>query len=305
MTEFERILLVAEESGNRLDLYLVEHFQDQSRSRIQSWIKEGNVTVNGEKVTKTGYKIEKEDAIQVLIPPSKDVGLVPENIPLDVIFENDDLIAINKPAGMVVHPSAGHQTGTLVHAVLAHAPDLPGIGGEHRPGVVHRLDKDTSGVILFAKNDLAMRWLQQQFKTRKVEKYYLALVDGHPPTSKGRVEAPIGRDPSHRQKMAVVPANKGKMAISEYEVVEKFRSHSLVRVKILTGRTHQIRLHLDFLDCPVVGDRVYGRRHPSQPIKRQFLHAAALHICLPGESTPQQFSAPLPGELTDLLNQLR
>lgn len=305
MTEFERILLVAEESGNRLDLYLVEHFQDQSRSRIQSWIKEGNVTVNGEKVTKTGYKIEKEDTIQVLIPPSKDVGLVPENIPLDVIFENDDLIAINKPAGMVVHPSAGHQTGTLVHAVLAHAPDLPGIGGEHRPGVVHRLDKDTSGVILFAKNDLAMRWLQQQFKTRKVEKYYLALVDGHPPTSKGRVEAPIGRDPSHRQKMAVVPANKGKMAISEYEVVEKFRSHSLVRVKILTGRTHQIRLHLDFLDCPVVGDRVYGRRHPSLPIKRQFLHAAELKICLPQQNTPQQFSAPLPGELTDLLNQLR
>lgn len=305
VTESETFLLTVSQSGSRLDHYLVEQFPEHSRSRIQSWIKEGNVTIDGEVITKTGFKLDSGAAIQVVVPPTKDVGLEPENIPLDIVFENEDLILINKAAGMVVHPSAGHFTGTLVHAVLAHAPELPGIGGEHRPGVVHRLDKDTSGLILFAKNDQALRALQQQFKERHVEKNYLALVDGHLPTSKGRIEAPIGRDPAHRQKMAIVSPQKGKSAVSEYEVLEKFTHHSLVRVRIFTGRTHQIRLHMNSLGCPVVGDKIYGRRHPSIAIKRQFLHAAELTICLPGETTPRHFQAPLPQELLDLLETLR
>ena len=265
----------------------------------------GMFSIDGDVISKTGFKLDAGANIKVIVPPTKDVGLEPENIPLDIVFENEDLIVINKSAGMVVHPSAGHDKGTLVHAVLAHAPDLPGIGGEHRPGVVHRLDKETSGLIIFAKNDQAMRWLQQQFKERKVEKYYLALVDGHLPTRKGRIEAPIGRDPAHRQKMAVVSPQKGKPAVSEYEVLQQYTAHSYVRVRIFTGRTHQIRLHMNFLDCPVVGDKIYGRRHPSIPIKRQFLHAAELTICLPGETVPRHFAAPLPQDLVELLENLR
>lgn len=293
------------QSKTRLDKFLVDCFPEHSRSRVQTWIKDGNVTVNGEAITKTGYKLDAESEVKVEIPPTKDVGLKPESIPLDIIFENDDLIVINKPAGMVVHPSAGHESGTLVHAVLAHAPELEGIGGEYRPGVVHRLDKDTSGLIMFAKNDQALRWLQGQFKNRLVEKYYLTLVDGHLPTDKGRIEAPIGRDPAHRQKMAIVSAQKGKKAFSEYEVLQKFKAHSLVRVRIFTGRTHQIRLHMEFLGCPVVGDSIYGRRHPSLPVTRQFLHATELKVLLPGEDTPRHFKAELPQELSDLIAQLR
>jgi 23S rRNA pseudouridine1911/1915/1917 synthase len=272
---------------------------------VQAWIKEGNVFVDEEPIYKTGYKVDAGAVVRVEVPPIKDTGLIPEEIPLDVVFENADMVVINKPAGMVVHPSAGHETGTLVHAVLAHAPELEGIGGEYRPGVVHRLDKDTSGLILFAKNDAALRWLQAQFKKRSVEKYYLTLVDGHPPTEKGRIEAPIGRDPAHRQKMGVVTPQKGKSAISEYEVLKKFKEHALVRVRIFTGRTHQIRLHMNFIGCPVVGDQIYGRRHATLPISHQFLHAAELKILLPGEEEPRHFKAELPEELAALIENLR
>ncbi|MEE4194167.1 MAG: RluA family pseudouridine synthase [Anaerolineae bacterium] len=298
-------IFIVDQPGLRIDKFLVECFPEHSRSRVQAWIKEGYVTIAGETISKTGYKLDTGLEITVKVPPTKDVGLIPEDIPLDVVFENDDLIVINKPAGMVVHPSAGHESGTLVHAVLAHAPELEGIGGEYRPGVVHRLDKDTSGLILFAKNDTSLRWLQAQFKKRQVEKYYLTLVDGHPPTDKGRIEAPIGRDIGNRQKMAVVAAKKGKSATSEYEVLQKFKNHSLVRVRILTGRTHQIRLHMNFLGCPVVGDRIYGRRHSSVDIARQFLHAEELRILLPEESTPRRFKAELPPELVAVITNLR
>ena len=206
---------------------------------------------------------------------------------------------------MVVHPSAGHLTGTLVHAVLAHAPDIAGVGGEKRPGLVHRLDKNTSGVIILAKNDRSQQWLQDQFQERQVGKKYLALVDGKPPTPKGRVETPIGRDPSHRQRMAVTPSHKGRQAISEYVTLESFDKHTLLEVRILTGRTHQIRLHMAFLKCPVVSDTVYGRRQPSLPLTRQFLHAKELAIIIPGEVSSRRFEAPLPAELDDVLKTLR
>jgi 23S rRNA pseudouridine1911/1915/1917 synthase len=206
---------------------------------------------------------------------------------------------------MVVHPAVGHRGGTLVHAVLAHAPEMEGIGGEQRPGVVHRLDKNTSGLILLAKNDQTHRWLQDQFRLRKVQKVYLALVDGQPPTPSGRIEAPVGRDLKARKKMAVVTLEKGRSAVSEYHTVETFAAHTLLEVHPMTGRTHQIRLHLAFLGCPVAGDTIYGKRHSTIPLERHFLHATRLTVRLRNAKQPSTFEAPLPPELTHLLDQLR
>jgi 23S rRNA pseudouridine1911/1915/1917 synthase len=299
------ILNFDEEKAQRLDKFLVSCLQEFSRSRLQSLIKKGLVKVDGVPAYKTGQMLEGQVKVEVLIPPTEPSDLVPEEIPLDIVFENEDLMVVNKPAGMVVHPSAGHASGTLVHAALAHAPDMEGVGGELRPGVVHRLDKNTSGLILLAKNDRTHRWLQDQFRLRKVKKVYLALVDGHPPTPMGRIEAPIGRDPKNRKKMAIVSAQKGRAAFSEYSTLESFPSFTLLEVKPETGRTHQIRVHLAFLGCPVVGDTVYGRRHSSLPLKRHFLHAARLSIRLPGQERLTTFEAQLPPELAQALQDLR
>ena len=293
-----------EEQPQRLDKFLVAQLPEFSRSRLQNLIKEGKVTIDGIPAHKTGQIIDGSARVVVEIPPPQPSKLTAEDISLDIVFENNDLMVVNKPAGMVVHPSAGHQSGTLVHAALAHAPDIDGVGGIQRPGVVHRLDKDTSGLIVLAKNDATHQWLQEQFRLREVEKIYLALVDGAPPTPRGRVEAAVGRDPVDRKKMAVLPPGKGRSAVSEYTSVQKFAGHTLLEVHPITGRTHQIRLHLAFLDCPVVGDRVYGRRHPSLPLKRQFLHAAKLRIRIPGETELSEYEAPLPGDLTDTLESL-
>jgi 23S rRNA pseudouridine1911/1915/1917 synthase len=249
--------------------------------------------------------LEGQSQVELMVPAPEPSGLLPEAIPLEIVFENRDLIVVNKPAGMVVHPAAGHSAGTLVNAALAHAPEMEGIGGEQRPGVVHRLDKDTSGLILLAKNDRAHRFLQEQFRLRKVKKTYLALVDGHPPAPSGRVEAPIGRDQRSRKKMAVVSPQKGRQAISEYRTRETFAEHTLLEVSPETGRTHQIRLHMALIGCPVAGDRVYGRRHASLALDRHFLHAARLVVRLPGEAQPRAFSAPLPAELEAVLEDLR
>lgn len=289
----------------RLDKYLVACLPEFSRSRLQALIKDGLVTVNGRAAGKGGLVLGGGDEVVVLIPAPEPTSLVPENIPLTIVFENDDVIVVNKPAGMVVHPAAGHSSGTLVHAALAHAPSMDGIGGEGRPGIVHRLDKDTSGLILLAKNDKAHRWLQEQFKQRSVEKIYLALVDGKPPTPTGRVEAPIGRDLQRRKQMAVVGANKGREAVSEYRTLQSFASHTLLEVHPVTGRTHQIRLHMSFLGCPIVGDQVYGRQKPSLALKRHFLHAHRIRIRLPGEKEPHIFEAPLPPELESALKALQ
>ena len=291
--------------AQRLDKYLALSLPEFSRSRLQGLIKDGFVSVNGVIAHKSGLVLDKPAEIEVRIPPTQPSSLEPEEIPLDVIFENNDLIVVNKPAGMVVHPAAGHDRGTLVHAALAHAPEMEGISGELRPGVVHRLDKNTSGLILIAKNDLAQRKLQDQFRARKVEKVYLALVDGHPPTSTGRIEAAIGRDPAQRKRMAITQPNKGREAISEYRLLEKYPDHSLLEVHPLTGRTHQIRLHMSFIGCPVVGDTIYGHRTPSLAIQRHFLHASRLTIRLPNEDLPRTFHAPLPDDLHHLLEVLR
>lgn len=294
-----------DEQPKRLDKFLVACLPDLSRARIQKLIKDGMVIVDGQQPNKAGYKLEREASVQIHIPPPEPTDLVPETIPLDIVFENEDTIVVNKPAGMVVHPSAGHTSGTLVHAALAHAPEMEGIGGEMRPGVVHRLDKNTSGLILLAKNDRSHRWLQDQFRLRLVTKTYIALVDGRPPTPTGRIEAPIGRDPRLRKKMAVTSDRKGRQAVSKYSTLESFDRHTLLEIQPVTGRTHQIRLHLDFIGCPVVGDVVYGLRRPSIPLKRHFLHAARLRITLLGENHAREFSAPLPPELEKALEKIR
>jgi len=289
----------------RLDKFLVGLLQEFSRSRIQGLIADGFVDVNGQAAKKAGQTLESGVHVTVRIPPPVPTDLIAEDIPLDILFENDDLIVVNKPAGMVVHPAAGHASGTLVNAVLGYDPELEGIGGEERPGVVHRLDKETSGLILLAKNERAHRWLQDQFRLRRVAKTYLALVDGRPPTPSGRVEAYIGRDPSHRKRMAIVPESRGRESISEYKTVESFKGHTLLEFHPLTGRTHQIRLHCAFLGCPIVGDEIYGKRHSSIALGRHFLHAFRLKIVLPGEKEPRPFEAPLPDELERVLIDLR
>ena len=298
-------LLVGDEQSGRLDHFLVTQLPDYSRSRLQGLIRDGQVSVDGEVATKTGQQLFGGEQVEVNIPAPEPTDIIPEDIPLDIVFENDDIIVVNKAAGMVVHPAAGHASGTLMHAAVAHAPEIQGVGGEQRPGLVHRLDKDTSGLILLAKNDKAQKSLQRQFEQRSVEKTYLALVDGHPPTPTGRVEAPIGRDPRDRKRMAVVTEGSGREAFSEFRVRESFAKHALLEVDLLTGRTHQIRVHLAFLGTPVVGDTIYGRRIPSLPLERQFLHAWRLAFKLPGERRARSFEAPLPEDLQAPLDDLR
>ena len=293
------------DGAERLDHFLADELSDYSRSRLQSFIKDGRVRVDGEAAKKYGQALVPGQMITVILPEIHESGLVPENIPLDIIYEDEQSIVINKPAGMVVHPAAGHETGTLVHAVLAHCDDLKGFGGEIRPGVVHRLDRDTSGIIVMAKNEKAHIFLQEQFKARSINKRYLALVDGAPPTPAGRVEAPIGRDPIRRQQMAIMTADKGREAVTEYRTVQSYVKHTLIEAHPLTGRTHQIRVHMAFLKCPIVGDVLYGRRKQSIALNRHFLHAYRLTILLPGHTEPMTFEAPLPQELQDVIDNLQ
>jgi 23S rRNA pseudouridine1911/1915/1917 synthase len=299
-----RVRFEISQAGGRLDLALAARIPELSRTRLQKLIRQGLVVVNGVTVIKPGFRLGGGEAVEVLIPATTSSELRAERIPLDIIFENEDLMLVNKPAGMVVHPSAGHETGTLINAALAHAPDMAGIGGEFRPGLVHRLDKDTSGLIVLAKNDATLQVLQQQFKERQVNKVYIALVDGHPPTPEGRVDASIGRDPRHRQRMAAVHPGKGREAVTVYQTLKTFPEHTLLEVHPITGRTHQIRIHLAFIGCPIMGDKVYGHRNPTVPIERHFLHAAGLTLMLPGETSPHSFEAQLPNELEIVLKDL-
>jgi 23S rRNA pseudouridine1911/1915/1917 synthase len=304
LTEQQNKFIFQDHTHQRLDKFLVRCLPDYSRTRLQNLIKSGNVTIDDDVAQKSGQLLEHGARVAIILPPPEPSSLVPEPIPLDIIFENTDLLVINKPAGMVVHPSAGHSTGTLVHAALAHAPEMEGVGGVQRPGVVHRLDKDTSGLILLAKNDRTHYWLQDQFKDRQVEKVYLALVDGNPPTPEGRVDAAIGRDTTQRKRMTTTQPHKGRQSTSDYRTLERFPKHTLLEVHPITGRTHQIRVHLAFLGCPVVGDQIYGKRKSSLPLDRHFLHAHKLSIVIPGEATPRTFEAPLPDELESILEIL-
>lgn len=288
----------------RLDKYIARSLPQYTRSKIQGLIRDGYVRVDGGVIVKTGFSIEEGANVEIFIPPAQSPTLLPEKIPLQIEFENESVIVVNKPAGMVVHPSAGHSSSTLVHALLSHLPQLSDQSDKQRPGIVHRLDKDTSGLILVAKSETSQLWLQQQFSSRKVEKTYLALVDGHPKTQRGRIEAPIYRHPNDRKKMAIAPASKGREAITLFSVEKEFPNHTLLKVKPLTGRTHQIRVHLTSIGLPIVGDALYGRKNPSLPLRRQFLHAYELKITLQSEKDPRTFHADLPDELKNVLLSL-
>jgi 23S rRNA pseudouridine1911/1915/1917 synthase len=301
MSEERRFEVV--QAAPRLDRFLAEQLPDHSRSEIQRWIKEGRVLVNDRPARKSGQALEPGDVIVLSIPKPPPTQLTPEPIPLTILYEDEDVIAIDKPAGMVVHPAAGHATGTLVHALLHHFPDLEGVGEGGRPGIVHRLDKDTSGIILVARNPRAHRHLQAQFKARTVEKTYLALVHGHISPARGLIDAPIGRHPRHRQRMAVVAPERGRVAQTAYEVVAFYGPTTLVRVHPLTGRTHQIRVHFASLGHPVVGDTLYGRRDTYR-LGRHFLHAHRIRFRRPADDAWIELVSPLPAELQRLLDAL-
>ena len=289
--------------GERLDKVLTEHLPTLSRTQIQRLLKEEQILVNG-RPAKANLRLDGGEEVIVTLPEPEETELLPEAIPLDIRYEDDDMIIINKPAGMVVHPAVGHGSGTLVNAILAHCPDLPGIGGEKRPGIVHRLDKDTSGLIVIAKNEQALRHLQAQFKERTVGKQYIALVDGQVQPSTALIDAPIGRDPRQRKKMAVIPfggSARTRPAQTQYDTITGYDDYSLLRCELFTGRTHQIRVHLAYLGFPIVGDKVYGRRKPSLPLDRHFLHAAILRLKRPSDNEELTIQAELPAELEAVL----
>jgi 23S rRNA pseudouridine1911/1915/1917 synthase len=300
----ERHITLTVDSGEsgRLDRFVAARLGDLSRTTVQRLIEDGFITRNG-LPCRASDQIGTGDLIVVRIPPPVLTELSAEDIPLTIIYEDDDIVVIDKPAGLVVHPAAGHDGGTLVNALLGHVPDLEGIGGEIRPGIVHRLDKDTSGLIVVAKNDRALQFLQQQFKSRTVKKTYIALVEGIVEPRAGIIDAPVGRSKNHRKKMAVV--SNGRSARTRYRVMSIYRDPDLTLVEAYpeTGRTHQIRVHFAWLHHPLVGDTVYGRRHPLVPLERHFLHAASLSFTLPyGEM--RTFTSNLPDDLQSVLNQL-
>lgn len=299
------LTLAVEQSGERLDKWLAGQLPERSRSEIQRWIASALVTRAGVPL-KASHRVAQGEEIAVDVPQAEDYDVEPEPIPLDLVYEDDDLLVINKAAGMVVHPAAGNWHGTLVNAVLYHCPTLEGIGGASgRPGIVHRLDRDTSGLILVAKNDRALRSLQAQFTQREVRKSYLALVYGQVVSPEGQIDGAIGRDPRQRKRMAVVPAGQGRPAVTCFRVLGYYGKLTLLACHPLTGRTHQIRVHLAHIKHPIVGDEVYaGRRVPPVPCPRQFLHAHRIAFRVPGTGQEVEFAAPLPADLAGVLAAL-
>lgn len=294
--------LVAEKSGARLDKYVTEQCPELSRTRVQKLIGDGYITVN-DHIAKAGLKLNVGDRLTVSLPPPAPSSLQPEAIPLNIIYEDDDLLVVDKPAGLAVHPAPGRSAHTLVNAVLSHLVSLPDTGDWRRPGIVHRLDKDTSGVMLVAKNSAAHQNLSDQFKSRSVVKAYLALVKGHLTPQDGIIEAPIGRDRRHRERMAVVAKDKGREAQTQYHVVSYIGNYTLLEVRPQTGRTHQIRVHLAAIGYPLVGDKVYGVK--SSYLSRQFLHASRLGFKLPSAGEYIEFTSELPPDLQQALKTLR
>jgi 23S rRNA pseudouridine1911/1915/1917 synthase len=285
-------ILRVTESAVRLDKYLAGEYPELSRSILQKLIKQGHILVNDFE-TKPSQKLSVGDKIYVTLPPPEKVSLAAEPIPVNVIYEDDDLLVICKPAGLVVHPSPGHTVHTLVNALLARCPDLASFGDAMRPGIVHRLDRDTSGLMIVARNSRAQQYLINQFKDRSVSKGYLVLVKGKLTPSQGIIDAPIGRDPSNRKRMAVVTS--GRQARTGYKVKEYLDGYTLLDITTETGRTHQIRVHLSAIGYPVVGDPVYGVRSPY--VKRQFVHAYRLGFRLPASGEYREFTCELPPDL--------
>lgn len=285
-------------AGHRIDSYIAERC-GISRARVQKLLHDDQVMVNGLQV-KASYKLNIGDRVVVSLPPPAPTGLVPENIPLNIIYEDSDVLVIDKPAGLVVHPAAGHCTGTLVHALIAYCPELGSLDGSVRPGIVHRLDKDTSGLMMVAKNSAAQANLSRQIKERSITKAYDALVEGHLTPEQGAIEAPIGRSLRNRKRMAVV--SEGREARTQYRVVKYINAYTLLEATPETGRTHQIRVHFSAIGHSIFGDPVYGRRSPL--LKRQFLHACLLGFKLPSSSEYMEFVSELPPDLREALEHL-
>ena len=297
----ERIELTVRIDGGRIDKFLADKLENMSRSKIQGLIEEGFIEVNDKEI-KSNYKVRADDRITISIPEAEGIDIIPENIPLDIIYQDQDLIVLNKEQGMVVHPAPGHKSGTLVNALLYQIDDLSGINGEICPGIVHRLDKDTSGIMVVAKNDESHVALSEQLANRSMERIYWALVHGIMPHNQGTIDAPIGRDPRNRQRNAVV--TKGKEAISHFKLLEKFENYSLLEVQLESGRTHQIRVHLNYIDYPVAGDELYGLRKTLEG-KGQFLHARRLAFIHPRTGKKMAFEAELPTIFKTKLEFLR
>jgi 23S rRNA pseudouridine1911/1915/1917 synthase len=314
-TETLRLRVSEDEAGARLDAYLAAHIEGWSRSRIQRLIEDGDVLLAGRAAgLKSSYKLRFGDEIEVELAPGAPSEFAPENIPLEIVYEDEELVVVNKPAGMVVHPAAGAPNGTLANALAHHFQQLSSRAGATRPGIVHRLDKDTSGLIVVAKTEEAHENLSDQFREREVFKSYVALVHGSVAQESGRIDQPLARDPRQRTRMAVVRG--GRPALSLYRVRQRFERFTLLDVEIKTGRTHQIRVHLQWLKHPVVGDKVYGEgrdksiqdvhvRAALAATNRQFLHAAQLGFRHPRSLAPLRFEAPLPAELEGFLQAIR
>lgn len=293
-----------EEAGVRIDRCLSDKYGDLSRSYLQKLLKDQGVTVNG-KIVKANYKLQAGDLVQTTVPDLSEPDILPENIPLDILYEDDDVLVVNKPKGMVVHPANGHTSGTLVNAIMYHCQgNLSGINGVMRPGIVHRIDKDTTGALLVCKNDTAHRDLAQQLKDHTIKRRYRAIVSGNLKEDEGTVEGPIGRHPVDRKKMAINYKN-GKDAVTHYKVLERFGNATYIECRLETGRTHQIRVHMTSLGHPLLGDEIYGSGKNPYHLQGQTLHAMVLGFVHPRTGEYMEFSAPLPEYFLNLLEKLR
>ncbi len=298
----QQITISEEQKGQRLDKILSLINEEWSRSQVQQWIKSGNVTVNGTS-PKANYKCQEGDVIEVTIEEPEELDITPEDIPLDIYYEDADVIVVNKPKGMVVHPAPGHTGGTLVNALMHHCKDLSGINGVMRPGIVHRIDKDTSGLLMVAKNDMAHEKLVKQLQEKTVTRKYNALVHGVIPHDAGTIDAPIGRDKRDRQSMTVTDENS-RHAVTHFHVLERFRDFTFVECQLETGRTHQIRVHMKYIGYPLAGDPKYGPRK-TVDLNGQALHAAVLGFVHPRTEEYLEFEAPLPEYFSEYLETLR
>lgn len=300
MEKMEHIIS-EEQAGDRIDKVVSTLDPEWSRSQVQQWIKEGNVLVNGAQV-KTNYKCSLDDKLEIVIPEPEILDVIPEEMDLEIYYEDHDVLVVNKPKGMVVHPAPGHMTGTLVNGLMAHCKDLSGINGVLRPGIVHRIDKDTSGLLMVAKNDMAHESLVNQLVAKSVTRKYKALVHGNIPHDHGTIDAPLGRDSKDRQSMTVV--DNGKNAVTHFNVLERFQDFTLVECQLETGRTHQIRVHMKYIGYPLAGDPKYGPKK-TLDLGGQALHAGLLGFDHPRTGEYLEFEAPMPEYFTELLNQLR
>ena len=297
------INLTARNSGERIDRFLSKDLENLSRSYLQKLLKDGDIIVNG-KVVKANYKVSQGDEIQVSIPEPETPDILPENIPLDILYEDDDILVVNKPKGMVVHPAPGHYSHTLVNAVMYHCGErLSGINGVLRPGIVHRIDKNTSGLLVVAKNDAAHLSLSKQIEDKTCKRVYVALLEGVVKKDEGVIETHIARSEKDRTKMAV--SSRGRLAVTDYKVLKRYAEYTLTEFSLRTGRTHQIRVHAKYINHPVVGDKEYGYKRDKFHLNGQLLHAKELELTHPRTGERMRFTAPLPAYFADVLKKLR